>query len=75
LCPRLWVQYINRIFSHQHHLVYNRILNEIVRARNILTFYINMIEVFKDKDEKNYWSRLDKKQRSRTPYKLKLYAI
>ncbi len=34
-----------------------------------------MIEVFKDKDEKNYWSRLDKKQRSRTPYKLKLYAI
>ena len=51
------------------------ILNEIVRARNILTFYINMIEVFKDKDEKNYWSRLDKKQKSRTPYKLKLYAI
>jgi len=36
---------------------------------------INMIEVFKDKDEKNYWSRLDKKQKSRTPYKLKLYAI
>ena len=51
------------------------ILNEIVRARNILTFYINMMEVFKDKDEKNYWSRLDKKQKSRTPYKLKLYAI
>ena len=51
------------------------ILNEIVRARNILTFYINMIEVFKDKDEKNYWSRLDKKQKSRTLYKLKLYAI
>ena len=51
------------------------ILNEIVRARNILTFYINMIEIFKDKDEKNYWSRLDKKQNSRTPYKLKLYAI
>ena len=51
------------------------ILNEIVRARNILTFYINMIEVLKEKDEKNYWSRLDKKQKSRTPYKLKLYAI
>lgn len=51
------------------------ILNEIVRARNILTFYINMIEVFKDKDEINYWSRLDKKQKSRTSYKLKLYAI
>ena len=51
------------------------ILNEIVRARNILTFYMNMIEVLKEKDEKNYWSRLDKKQKSRTPYKLKLYAI
>ena len=51
------------------------ILNEIVRARNILTFYINMIEILKEKDEKNYWSRLEKKQRSRTPYKLKLYAI
>lgn len=51
------------------------ILNEIVRARNVLTFYMNMIEVLKEKDEKNYWSRLDKKQKSRTPYKLKLYAI
>ncbi|PHH98812.1 Eco57I restriction-modification methylase domain-containing protein [Fusobacterium polymorphum] len=51
------------------------ILNEIVRARNVLTFYINMIEILKEKDEKNYWSRLEKKQRSRTPYKLKLYAI
>lgn len=51
------------------------ILNEIVRARNVLTFYINMIEVLKEKDEKNYWSRLEKKQRSRTAYKLKLYAI
>ena len=51
------------------------ILNEIVRARNILTFYINMIEILKEKDEKNYWSKLDKKQKSRTPYKLKLYAI
>lgn len=51
------------------------ILNEIVRARDILTFYINMIEVLKDKDEENYWKRLDKKQKSRTPYKLKLYAI
>ena len=51
------------------------ILNEIVRARNILTFYINMIEILKEKDERNYWSRLDKKQKSRTPYELKLYAI
>lgn len=51
------------------------ILNEIVRARNILTFYINMIEVLKDKDEKNYWKRIDKKQRSRKLYSLKLYAI
>lgn len=51
------------------------ILNEIVRARNVLTFYINMVEVLKEKDEKNYWSRLEKKQRSRTAYKLKLYAI
>ena len=51
------------------------ILNEIVRARNILTFYINMIEILKEKDEKNYWSRLDEKQNSRTSYRLKLYAI
>lgn len=39
------------------------ILNEIVRARNVLTFYINMIEVLKEKDEKNYWKRIDKKQK------------
>lgn len=51
------------------------ILNEIVRARNVLTFYINIVEVLKEKDEKNYWKRLDKKQKSRTSYKLKLYAI
>ena len=38
------------------------ILNEIVRARNILTFYINMIEVLKEKDEQNYWKRIDKKR-------------
>lgn len=51
------------------------ILNEIVRARNILTFYINMIEVLKEKDEKNYWRRIDKKQRARKLYNLKLYTI
>lgn len=51
------------------------ILNEIVRARNILTFYINMIEVLKDKDEKNYWRRIDKKQKERKLYKLKLETI
>ena len=51
------------------------ILNEIVRARNILTFYINLIEVLKEKDEQNYWKRIEKKQRSRKPYTLKLYTI
>ena len=51
------------------------ILNEIVRARNILTFYINMIEVLKEKDEQNYWKRIDKKQRLRKLYTLKLYTI
>lgn len=51
------------------------ILNEIVRARNILTFYINMIEVLKEKDEQNYWRRIDKKQRTRKLYTLKLYTI
>lgn len=51
------------------------ILNEIVRARNVLTFYINMIEVLKDKDEKNYWKRIDKKQKERKLYKLKLETI
>lgn len=51
------------------------ILNEIVRARNILTFYINMIEVLKDKDEKNYWKRIDKRQKERKLYKLKLETI
>ncbi|WP_027127954.1 Eco57I restriction-modification methylase domain-containing protein [Fusobacterium perfoetens] len=51
------------------------ILNEIVRARNILTFYINMIEVLKEKDENNYWKRIDKKQRNRKLYKLKLETI
>ena len=45
------------------------ILNEIVRARNVLTFYINMIEVLKEKDEKNYWKRIDKKQKERKLYK------
>lgn len=51
------------------------ILNEIVRARNVLTFYINMIEVLKEKDEKNYWKRIDKKQKERKLYKLKLETI
>lgn len=51
------------------------ILNEIVRARNVLTFYINMIEVLKEKDEKNYWKRIDKKQKERKLYKLKLKTI
>lgn len=51
------------------------ILNEIVRARNILTFYINMIEVLKEKDEQNYWKRIDRKQRMRKLYNLKLYTI
>ena len=51
------------------------ILNEIVRARNILTFYINMIEVLKEKDEQNYWRRIDRKQRTRKLYNLKLYTI
>lgn len=51
------------------------ILNEIVRARNILTFYINMIEVLKEKDEKNYQDRMDRKQRDRKLYNLKLYTI
>lgn len=51
------------------------ILNEIVRARNILTFYMNMIEVLKEKDEQNYWRRIDKKQRLRKLYNLKLYTI
>ncbi|RXZ28572.1 type II restriction endonuclease [Fusobacterium necrophorum] len=51
------------------------ILNEIVRARNILTFYINMIEVLKEKDEQNYWKRINKKQNMRKLYSLKLYTI
>lgn len=51
------------------------ILNEIVRARNVLTFYINMIKVLKEKDEKNYWKRIDKKQKERKLYKLKLETI
>lgn len=51
------------------------ILNEIVRARNILTFYINMIEVLKEKDEQNYWNRNYKKQKSRKLYNLKLFTI
>ncbi|WP_187107542.1 Eco57I restriction-modification methylase domain-containing protein [Fusobacterium ulcerans] len=51
------------------------ILNEIVRARNILTFYINMIEILKEKDEQNYWRRIDRKQRMRKLYNLKLYTI
>lgn len=51
------------------------ILNEIVRARNVLTFYINMIEVLKEKDEKNYRKRIDKKQKERKLYKLKLETI
>ncbi|WP_336018414.1 Eco57I restriction-modification methylase domain-containing protein [Fusobacterium polymorphum] len=51
------------------------ILNEIVRARNVLTFYIIMIEVLRDKKEIDYWNRIREKEESRTPYKLKLYAI
>lgn len=51
------------------------ILNEIVRARNILTFYINMTEVLKEKDEQNYWNRIYRKQRDRKLYNLKLYTI
>lgn len=51
------------------------LLNEIVRARNILTFYINMIEVLKNKDEQNYWNRIYRKQRDRKLYNLKLYTI
>ena len=49
------------------------ILNEIVRARNVLTFYISMIEVLRDKKKIDYCNRV--KEKSRTPYKLKLYAI
>lgn len=51
------------------------ILNEIVRARNVLTFYIIMIEVLRNKKEIDYWNRIREKEESRTPYKLKLYAI
>lgn len=51
------------------------LLNEIVRARNILTYYINMTEILTEKDEKNYWKRIDKKERERSLYILKLYSI
>lgn len=34
-----------------------------------------MIEVLKEKDEKNYWKRIDKKQKERKLYKLKLKTI
>lgn len=51
------------------------LLNEIVRARNILTYYINMTEILTEKDEKNYWKRIDKKERERSLYTLKLYSI
>lgn len=51
------------------------LLNEIVRARNILTYYINLTEILTEKDEKNYWKRIDKKERERSLYTLKLYSI
>ncbi|WP_270749831.1 Eco57I restriction-modification methylase domain-containing protein [Fusobacterium hominis] len=46
------------------------ILNEIVRARYILQFYIHLLEFFIEKDEKKYWAKKNKSM-----YSLKLYTI
>ena len=46
------------------------ILNEIVRARYILQFYIHLLEFFLEKDEKKYWAKKNKSM-----YSLKLDTI
>lgn len=46
------------------------ILNEIVRARYILQFYIHLLEFFIEKDEKKYWAK-----KNISMYSLKLYTI
>lgn len=53
------------------------LLNEIVRARNVLTFYINMTEFFKEKEKekKKYWKRKFESDEKRSLYNLKLETI
>lgn len=53
------------------------LLNEIVRTRNILTFYINMTEFFKEKEKesKKYWKRKFSSDEKRSLYTLKLETI
>ena len=53
------------------------ILNEIVKARNVLTFYINMRKYFKEKKRtsKTYWRLKFLSEDQRNMYKLKYLAI
>lgn len=53
------------------------LLNEIVRTRNILTFYINMTKFFKEKEKesKKYWKRKFSSDEKRSLYTLKLETI